>query len=254
MPTALLVPDTALLVPGASGRSRELAAVRDAALAAARRLVAVRPGRVLVVGPAARTRTCEAAQLCSSLAPLGIPERHLGWPAPCVLDGCPGHVDPGEAAVQAAPATAVGLRLLAAAGWTGPSTCVELAPSPSSGGGQAPVPVPTADRVPLPSAEAVLVLGSLSARRAEDSPRAVDPRALVFDEALVADLLDPTGHALARLRDLDTGLAEQLDVSGAEPWRALAHLVGTREVEASEQSAELALGMDYRVITWRWEA
>src|SRR5690554_2389637 len=58
---AALVPDTALLVPGASGRSELLAAERSAALEAVRRVVAAGPGRLVVVaapaprGPGLRT-------------------------------------------------------------------------------------------------------------------------------------------------------------------------------------------------------
>jgi len=248
VPTALLVPETALLVPGASGRTPVLARVGAAALAAARRLVADAPGRVVVVGPAARSRTADAATLCASLAPLGVAERHLGWPAPCC--GRSGeHVD---GATRAAPATAVGLRLLAAAGWAGPTTAVELGPDGAVPDGEVPdgeVPDAAAD-----PAVSLLVLGSLSARRDESSPRAADPRAIPLDARLAADLARPTPDARARLRELDPALAAELGVSGAAPWGFLARRVEGRDVAGHEEAAELALGVDYRVVTWRWSA
>ncbi|NLF05646.1 MAG: hypothetical protein GX593_11695 [Actinomycetales bacterium] len=250
MPTALIVPETALLVPGVSGRTSVLEQVRVAALAAARRLVADAPARVVVVGPAARGRTADAATLCASLAPLGVHERHLGWPAPC----CAGDHESG--ATRAAPSTAVGLRLLAEAGWAGPTTVVELASDDDGAGGE----VSDGDALGAGEASAsLLVLGSLSARRDEDSPRASDPRAIPLDERLAADLTCPTADGRARLRGLDRDLAAELGVSGAAPWRFLAqHVEGQLaegfEVEGREDAAELALGVDYRVVTWRWSA
>ncbi len=251
MPTALLVPETALLVPGVAGRADVLDAVRTASLGAARRLVAGGPSRVVVVGPARRMRVADAETLCASLAPFGVAERHLGWPAPCTRPGCPEHRADVDAAAAAAPATAVGLRLLAAAGWAGPTTVVEVTPDQSleAGGGDAP------DRAGADLAGAdLLVLGSLSARRDESSPRAADPRAIPTDAALAADLTSPTAAALARLRDLDPVLAAALDITGAAPWRLVASWLADRDVVGQEEGAERALGTDYRVWTWQWAA
>jgi len=247
VPTALFVPETALLVPGVAGRAEELRTVREASIGAAQRLVAGAPARVVVVGPAPRPRTADAASLCASLAPLGVAERHLGWPAPCTLAGCPEHLGaPPDVDAVAAPATAVGLRLLAAAGWTGPTTVVEVAPFPV-----------TDDAVDLAGAD-LLVLGSLSARREDASPRAADPRAIPTDTALAADLAAPAPAALARLGDLDTALADELDITGAGPWRLVASWLAGRtvagDVVGGDEGAQPALGMDYRVWSWRWSA
>lgn len=241
MPIAVLVPDTALLVPGVSGRTSVLSGVRSAALRAARELVESEPPSLVVLAPAAGSRTVDAKSLCVNLAPLGIAERFVGWPAPCSLDGCPEHLDASRAPELAATATAVGVRLLTAAGWNGPTTVVELA------AGDVPLDPPPGFDV-----AGVLVLGSLSARREDDSPRAADPRARELDAAIAADLGAPDELGIERLRSLDLALADELDVSGARPWRAVASWLAGSAVTSSEEAAELELGMDYRVWTWRW--
>lgn len=243
MPTALLVPETALLVPGVSGRTPVLAALAEAALEAARALVAGDPGRVLVIAPGAADRSAEASELCASLEPLGVAERHLGWPAPCLRTGCPGHGTRAES--RAGTGAALALRLLEAAGWRGPTTVLELGASPS----------PERDELAVQHLDAqLLVVSSLSARRDESSPRTADPRAVPFDEATVADLLEPSHEAVFRLLEAEGQLALELGASGTEPWRELARRAGGHEVEAREEAAALELGMDYRVITWRWDA
>lgn len=260
MPSAVLVPETALLVPGAAGRTVVLEHLRAAALAAARRLVADAPARVVVVGPAARERVVDAEALCASLAPLGIAERHVGWAAPCAGEDCPEHGD----REPAAPATAVGLRLLAAAGWVGPTTVVELAPPrivPDGGTHDEGAPGAGAaglvhERLAglVDRSASLLVLGSASARRADASPWAADARAVPLDARLAADLADPTPAARSRLCDLDPALATELGVTGAAPWRLLATLLDGVDVEGREESSEPAWGMDYRVFSWRWTA
>lgn len=244
MPTAVIVPETALLVPGAVGRGDVLSAVRAAALEAVADLVASRPRRMLLVSPAPASRVVDAAQLCAALTATGISERHLGWPPGCRLAGCPDHDDAPVTAHLAATATAVGLRLLAASGWTGPTTACETAPGGSG----------TSDALEVDDDTAVLVLGSLSARRDEDAPRAPDPRARGVDADLAAALGSPSPAAIARLAQIDLDLARELDIGGAGPWRLLAQLASGRDVTGRLEAADDSLGVDHRVWTWRWAA
>ncbi len=117
---AVVLPGTALLVPGAAGAASVLGPVRDAALAALADLVAGPPGEagasaVVVVAPgAARARGAARA----SLAAAGVADR---W------------IDPAWAAATrpldrpvAGTAASVALLALAGAGWTGPVDVVEL--------------------------------------------------------------------------------------------------------------------------------
>ncbi|MEV8028909.1 hypothetical protein [Cellulosimicrobium funkei] len=117
---AVVLPGTALLVPGAAGAASVLRPVRDAALAALADLVAGPPDEagasaVVVVAPgAARARGAARA----SLAAAGVADR---W------------IDPAWAAATrpldrpvAGTAASVALLALAGAGWTGPVDVVEL--------------------------------------------------------------------------------------------------------------------------------
>ncbi|MFJ1510664.1 hypothetical protein [Cellulosimicrobium funkei] len=117
---AVVLPGTALLVPGAAGAASVLGPVREAALAALADLVAEPPGgagasSVVVVAPgAARARGAARA----SLAAAGVADR---W------------IDPAWAAATrpldrpvAGTAASVALLALAGAGWTGPVDVVEL--------------------------------------------------------------------------------------------------------------------------------
>lgn len=243
MPTAVIVPQTALLVPGVAGRSEVLTAVRTAALAASRELVAERPARVVLLAPAAENRAAPADELCTSLVGLGVPEHAVGWPAPCGLAGCPAHESSPPHGARAGVAAAVGLRLLAAAGVTSPVSVVELAPGePSAGASE------LASR-----ADALLVLGSLSARHGERAPRAADPRAPEVDARLVADLAAASPEAIDRLASFDPGLAEQLDVGGAATFALLARVAG-RPTNAELLARDDSLGVAHLVARWRWAA
>lgn len=242
MPTAVLVPQTALLVPGAAGRSDVLGDVRAAALGAVRDLVADGPDGVLLVAPGTQGRVLDGADACASMVGLGIAERHLGWPAPCRLPGCPEHMAPGDPGRVVGAAAATGLRLLAAAGWSGPTTVHEL---------DAAAP-PATVVVPAGPGRGVVVLGSLSARHGPEAPRAADPRASEVDAAFAAALEDPTPEQVARLAAPDVDLAAELDIGGAAPWRLLAGLVAGRDVSGELLAADRSLGVDHRVWRWRW--
>ncbi|MGB2558865.1 hypothetical protein [Cellulosimicrobium cellulans] len=117
---AVVLPGTALLVPGAAGAASVLGPVRDAALAALADLVADPPGEagasaVVVVAPGVEGTRGPAR---ASLAAAGVADR---W------------IDPAWAAATrpldrpvAGTAASVALLALAGAGWTGPVDVVEL--------------------------------------------------------------------------------------------------------------------------------
>lgn len=276
MPTAVLVPQTALLVPGAAGRADVLPTVRAAALEVTRELVATGPGSVLVVAPAPRDREVDAATVCARLTGLGIPERHLGWRAPCRGPGCPDHETAPDPTRVVGTAAAVGLRLLAAAGWDGPTTVREVgsverrADASDALRGDVAGPGSGLDPSGGAGADGVVVVGSLSARHGEAAPRAADPRAPKVDAAFAAALEDPTPDRLAWLARADDALAAELDVGGAGPWRVLAGLAAgqldrtggsrsqpgpvdaARRVSARLVARDRSLGVDHRVWHWRW--
>lgn len=241
MPSAVLVPQTALLLPGVAGLGDVLCDVREAAVSAVASLVAAGPTRIVVIAPAARSRRVEASALCTSLLPLGVPERWLGWPAPCRLEGCPDHESTPQPGVLAGTATSVGLRLLAQTGWDGETTVVETALRDGEGGVAPPA-----------SVDGFLVLGSLSARHGAGAPRAADPRADDVDALLAADLAAPSREALDRLAGFDAELAADLDVGGAAAWSLLARSVPRTAAGRLEARDDL-LGVDHAVWTWRWE-
>lgn len=235
MPTAVLAPQTALLVPGVAGRAEVLGGVRDAALEVGRD--ALRGAeRVVMIVPGAELRVVDATAVRATFGALSVPERALGWPAPAVAGG--------PRSSEASTAGAVGLRLLAAAGWHGSTEIVE-API-------ADVTVPVEVRSAVRGADVVLVLGSLSARHGEGAPLAADPRADDVDARLGVDLASPNPEALERLAQLDAQLCADLDIGGGGPWRLLARCVEgavVGELVARDDS----LGVTHAVWTWRWE-
>jgi hypothetical protein len=107
----------------------------------------------------------------------------------------------------------------------------------------------------------LLVMGDGSARRSEQAPGYVDPRAAAFD-AGVADAL-ATGDAAA-LRSLDPALGAELLASGVPAWRVAAHAAtalatptagGAPAAEAAPYGAELLhdsapYGVAYFVAIW----
>src|SRR4051794_10443356 len=126
---AAVLPETALLVPGAAGRAEVLGDVRDAALAAVsagppappapRALAAVsavlraRPERVVVVAPGPEPRELPGP-VRAGLGAAGVPDAALGRPLP----GAPG-------AAMAGVGASVGLILLDRVGASVPVSVVE---------------------------------------------------------------------------------------------------------------------------------
>ena len=80
---AALVPDTALLVPGAAGSADVLAVLRAAALAAVAEVVASGARTIVVVAPGPASREL-GGTVRPSLGAAGIPDDLLGWPSEAV--------------------------------------------------------------------------------------------------------------------------------------------------------------------------
>lgn len=249
---AALVPDTALLVPGAAGRAVVLQEVRAAALDAAGQVVRALPDRVVVVAPGPVDRTIVGPGRVS-LAAAGIDDAALGWVRT-------GHRDDGSSREGATPdgagpatGASVALLLLAQAGWTGPVTVVEVAGESLCGeslcgetlrsrGAQL---VTGTDRVALVAA------GSLSARHGAQAPHAEDERAAPFDTALLADLALGDLPARHRLSAIDGALAAELVVTAWAPVQVLLGAVGEVPLEAEVLDAADPYGVPYVVAVWR---
>ncbi|MFI2752684.1 hypothetical protein ACGIF2_04525 [Cellulomonas sp. P22] len=263
---AALVPETALLVPGAAGRADVLDDVRAAALEAVRSVVDARPDQLVVVAPGPVDRVL-GEHVRASLAPAGIPDGQLGWQPP--VPAVPGDFPAGIGA-------SVGMLLTGAAGWTGRTLVAEVAepegagPEPLEGAGDAadtggPSARTRAERLQhfgatlAAAADAsvrvgLVVAGSLSARHGPDGPLADDPRAELFDSELLADLADGGPAARARMARSSSDEASSLAVSGWGPWQVLVGAVGgppaDRQVQAAVLTAQAPLGAQYVVATW----
>jgi hypothetical protein len=246
---ATLVPDTALLVPGASGTTDVLPDVRAAAVQSVRGLLEDRPARVVVAapGPADRMRP---GPFSPSLAAAGVDDAALGWVAP------PSHPDVTPSAVDV-PASAAALLLLAHAGWTGPTTLVEV-----TAPGEAAWTRATGRAAELaalghgvtggPERVGLLVAGSLSARRGPEAPLAEDPRAAAVDGGMLADLRDGGSQARARLAVMAPDLAADLAVTLWAPWQvALGGVPGRGDVAADVSLVAAPFGVTYVVASWR---
>ena len=240
---AALVPDTALLVPGAAGRAVVLREVRAAAIDAAGEVVRSLPDRVVVVAPGAADRTI-AGPCHVSLAAAGIDDAVLGWvgPARAPEDGTP------EAGTVPALGASVALLLLAHAGWTGPVTVIEVTEDHEHGEtfrARGAGVVAGTDRV------ALVVAGSLSARHGAHAPHAEDERAAPFDTAMIADLARGDVPARRRLAAIDAGLAAELVVTAWAPVQVLLGAVGEAPVEAEVLDVSAPYGVPYVVAVWR---
>lgn len=262
---AALVPDTVLLVPGASGRTDVLGDLRAHALAAVRAVLARAPRSVVVVapgtGPDARDPVRDTpGPVRASLAPAGVPDRWVRWGDPATSTGAG---DGSGTGTTVGPAASVAVLLLSEAGWRGPVRVVETTSAAAATGepevrarlaatgrGLAGDGGAHAPDGPGPAGVALVVVGSLSARHGPDAPRADDERAPAYDAAVLADLADAGRDARARLAALDPALAHELDVTGWAPWQVLVGAAGDTAVVADVLAAGAPLGAQHVVATW----
>ncbi len=266
---AALVPDTALLVPGVSGRQDAAGGLREAATSAVRRAVAGAE-RVVVVAPGRPARSPSQARadvqtdgqtgqstavhvvavvglVRATLAAAGVPDSLLAPVPPVAL--APPPLDTGTAIMtpEAGVSTAVALRLLAAAG--GAAThAVE-----TTGTGTA-LRALGARLVAGTGRDALVVVGSASGRHGPDAPLADDPDALAYDDALVAHLRTADPAARERLAALDPHRAAALAVTGWGPWQVLVGAAGPRTVVRADVAGDVLLGAQHVVGTWHVEA
>ena len=209
---AALVPETALLVPGAAGTADVIPDVRAAALDAVSALTAAGPDRVVVVASsAAPGDVVRTGPLRPTLSAAGIDDDGLGWPVERAGDrqgddGRPvGHVG-----------ASVALFLLRAVGWSGE---VQLLTT----GSRVTAELQAVGRrlAGGPERIALLLSGSLSARRGPDGPLPDDARAAPLDDAVMGDLCDLGPAARERLAAVPPELAAALAVSAWAPWQVL---------------------------------
>ncbi|HEY3436483.1 MAG TPA: hypothetical protein VGK35_02230 [Actinotalea sp.] len=230
---AVLLPETALLLPGAAGSAEVLVAERAAAVAAVERVLLTGPDRVVVVTPTMPAGTVVDGTVRPTLAGSGIGDEWLGLPL---------GVEPGVALQDAAASVAV--LVLRRAGWSGPLTVVG-AGSPDG----AALRGLGADLVAGQESVVLVLAGSLSARRGPDGPLADDERAAGLDDAVVAALVDLGPASVARLTAVPAALAQDLAVSAWAPWQVLLGAApgGTR---GTAVSVSAPFGATYAVITW----
>jgi hypothetical protein len=247
---AALVPDTALLVPGAAGAADP---ARALAAAAARAVEAATADADLVVvvapGPADRELVGEAR---GTLAPVGVPDRALRGPVPVLTaGGDETHAGWPTSTGVPAPATAVAIHLLAGAGRTA-ARLVEVANGVADGRAGRLQTLGREIAGPRERRTALVVVGSASGRHGPDAPLADDDRAPGYDAALLAELADADAEARARLGGLDAGLARELAVTGWAPWQVLVGAASTATTVAAElRHAEVLAGAQHAVLLWR---
>jgi len=246
---AALVPDTALLVPGAAGATDVLADLRDAAARAVGRL----PGApVVVVAPGPADREV-SGQVTGSLSGVGVPDEALRWPVPSVLLGTGGSSRPGAADVSGraggrvpASGTAVALHLLARAGRE-PARVLEVVRESGEPGRGERLRALGASLV-ADGPVALVVVGSLSARHGPDAPLADDPAAAPLDAELLTALAgERPAAALDRLGEARAG---SLAVSGWAPWQVLAGALGSADPRAEVLAAQEPFGAAHAVLSW----
>jgi len=209
VPTVLLLPDSALLVPGAGGALADpLAEARDAALRVLRSVP--RRARVLLIAPGRSSRVL-TGPFGDGLAAAGIDgSRLLRSPEG---SGTGGAV-PGVGAAAA-------LAVLRAAGHDPDrgTTVVEVAPTATDPDERAGSPV-------LPSdPRLIVVVGSLSARHGPDAPLPDDPAAIAADVALLTAFAAGPRALAEVFGELHLPASDRLAITGARPWRALLSLL-----------------------------
>lgn len=284
MPTVLLLPDSALLVPGAGGALADpLGEARSAALRVLRAVP--RRGTVLVIAPG-RTVRVLSGPFGDGLAAAGIDGTAVRRGPEPVDDGRPEEGTVVRTAVPGVGAAAA-LALLRLTGHEPDrtATVLEVAPAgvpglPDQGsaivdpgdvpapsdrgsaivdpGGAAEQSVPDTSGLPsdLPSdLRLVVVVGSLSARHGPDAPLPDDPAAIAADVALLTALAAGPRALAEVLRDLRLPESDRLAITGGRPWRAALSLLAEDGV-LPDTDAELLWsgapgGAQHAVARWR---
>lgn len=228
---AVLVPDTALLVPGAAGAAHVLVDERAAAVEATAVLAGV--DRILVV-PVGDGPPSDAASAAPGLAGAGIDERFLAWST-------------SRTRPEWGVAASIGLMLLSQTGWSGTTEVVPAGSRAAAAHDVGATAARAADRVGL------LLLGTMSARREIGAPLPPDPRAATVDDAVLADLADLDPRAVDRLAAVPSDLADDLVMTAWAPWQVLVGAVRATTGQASTTVHHVTPGpVRYAVMSWRW--
>ncbi|HEY0118204.1 MAG TPA: hypothetical protein VGC04_05435 [Cellulomonas sp.] len=241
---AALVPDSALLVPGAGGVADPGSSLRQAALMATWEAVHGEC-RVVVVAPGPRDRRLGAAAR-ASLGAAGVPDEALAWRTPAQLPDRPARSETGPVAGVSA---SVALFLLAQH-HVAAAEVVEVDTLQHDVGRAGQLRV-LGRRLADEGPTALVVVGSASARHGPDAPLADDHRAPGYDDALLGDLADGTAQARARLAALDPELAAELAVTGWAPWQVLLGAAGEDEFDARLVQRGVLAGASHATVTWR---
>jgi len=216
-------PQPPLLVPElAAGAAVELEGLRAACREAVGRLLASAPDRIVVLGSARETVRYPAGST-GTLAGYGVAVRASLGP-------------PEGATPTLPPALTLGGWLLGESGL------------PCAGQGVAG----DADPAHLAAALAgpgtgLLVMADGSARRSEQAPGYVDPRAAPFDAAVAAALAIGDAGVLA---GLDPALGAELLAAGVPAWRVAGHAAAGFEVDAELLHESAPYGVGYFVASW----
>ncbi len=260
---AALIPPTVLLaLPSAPApfddvRRRASAEVERLVGAGAERVVVVVPGPVGVAREAGAPVSRSGGAWHPSFRAAGIDDVRSGLAGVVVGrsaqdanedDGAPGDRLARSTVVDDVP-SAVGLSLLARAGWSGPVEVV-------AAGGSDAVALRDLGRLIGRDDVVLLLVGGLSARRGPGAPLAEDPRAVEVDTAVAQDLasLGRPGAAdvSARLAAMDPALALELAISAWAPWQVLlGALAETGPALAAVASVSVPAGATYAVVGWR---
>ncbi|MEW2613337.1 class III extradiol dioxygenase subunit B-like domain-containing protein [Streptomyces sp. NPDC047880] len=232
---AAVCPCPPLLVPDvAAGAAPELDAARVACTDALGVLAAARPGRLVVVGPK------DGAGL--ETYPEGTAGSFRGFGVD--LDVRLGAAENADTEQRLPYSLAVAAWLLERAGWSDAPVeglgVAESSPSELCARYGRDIAA-RAERV------ALLVMGDASACRTLKAPGYLDERAAPFD----AEVARALGAAdLAALTALDTGLAQELKVSGRAPWQVLAGAAEGANLGGSLLYEDAPYGVGYVVAAW----
>jgi hypothetical protein len=232
---AAVCPCPPLLVPDiAAGAAPELDAARAACTDALGVLAAARPGRLVVVGPVG------GAGL--ETYPAGTAGSFRGFGVD--LDVRLGEAEGADTEARLPYSLGVAAWLLERTGWSD-------APVEGFGVGES-LPAEQCLRSGRELAArdervALLVMGDASACRTLKAPGYLDERAAPFD-AQVARALGAAD--LAALTTLDTGLADELKVSGRASWQVLAGAAEGADLGGSLLYEDAPYGVGYIVAAW----
>lgn len=241
---AAVCPHPPLLVPAVG--AGEPVAARGPSLAAVRRLAAVRPDSLVVVGDDPEAL---ATGVCAY--PSGSVGDFHGFGVDLRVTFGPAGTEPDPDAPPLPLSLAVAAWLLAEAGWTTPcrgigvSAKTEPADAAALGAELADAAAAAGERT------ALLVMGDASARRTVKAPGALDERAGPYDEAVTRAL---AGMDLDALLALDPEPAAELLVAGRASWQVLAGAVAAAGGPAGWRSellyADAPYGVGYLVCVW----